>query len=100
MTVWYLYVLECKGGKLYTGITPDIEARYAKHAAGKGAIFTRMNKPVRILGVGVLPNKSMAAKAEAFLKRQPREAKLLWVQTHPWNRAEEYGGSAPIISPV
>lgn len=84
MSAWFLYILECKGGRLYTGISPDVEARFAKHLAGKGAMFTRLNKPLRILGVGRFENKSEAAKAEIYLKKQPREIKIAWVRSHPW----------------
>jgi len=37
MKTWYLYLLECADGSIYTGITVDVEARYAAHSAGKGA---------------------------------------------------------------
>src|SRR5690606_34591935 len=46
---WYLYILECAGGRLYTGITVDVEARYRAHAQGRGAKFTRSFPPSRIL---------------------------------------------------
>ena len=76
MEKWFLYVLECERGVLYTGISPDVEKRFALHASGKGAIFTRINKPVRILGVQEFPDRSSATKAEAALKKLPKEAKL------------------------
>lgn len=44
--VWYLYILECKDGSLYTGITDDIQRRLAQHEAGKGAKYTRGRGPL------------------------------------------------------
>lgn len=79
---WYLYVIECDDGRLYTGISNDVEKRFKKHASGKGAIFTRMNRPVRILAKQKYPNKRFAAKAEAQLKKFDRATKLAWVDYH------------------
>ena len=39
MKPWYLYILECEGGRLYVGVTVDVEARFAAHTAGRGAKF-------------------------------------------------------------
>ena len=49
VSVWYVYLIECRGGRLYTGITPDLAARFEAHRAGKGALFTRLNPPERML---------------------------------------------------
>lgn len=80
--VWFVYVLECMGDRLYTGITNNIEKRFQKHASGKGAMFTRLNKPVRVLAWNAYKNKSEAAKIESQLKRVPRSSKLNWVKCH------------------
>lgn len=84
---WYVYVLECAGGKLYTGITNDPARRYAKHASGKGAIYTRLNPPVRMLACQACAGRSEAAKAEYRLKQLSRARKLEWVNAHAGNRA-------------
>lgn len=75
--VWYLYLIECADGSLYTGITTDVERRYAEHVAGKGARYTRMKKPVRLVGFKVCGEKSMALKAEFTLKGVPAKEKPL-----------------------
>ena len=67
--VWWLYLLECKGGSIYTGITTDVAARYAKHLGGKGAKYTRANPPVRILRTVQCADHSAALKAEHATKR-------------------------------
>ena len=46
---WFVYMLECAGGRIYTGVSPDLAVRYAKHRAGAGAAFTRSFPPRRIL---------------------------------------------------
>lgn len=48
-TPWFLYLIECVGGSVYTGIAVDVAARYATHVKGKGARYTRANSPVRLL---------------------------------------------------
>jgi putative endonuclease len=74
--VWYLYLLECRNGALYAGITTDLEARYAKHASGKGAKYTRANPPLRLIGSKAFADRSSAAKAEYALKQLPRDEKV------------------------
>ncbi len=47
---WFLYLIECADGALYTGIALDPAARYAQHQMGKGAKYTRANPPLRLIG--------------------------------------------------
>jgi len=68
-TPWYLYLLECEGNSIYTGITTDVQRRYAQHLAGIGAKYTRSRKPTRLLGWLRYDNKSEALKAELATKR-------------------------------
>lgn len=77
---WWLYLLACEDGRTYAGIAIDVDARFKAHAAGKGAKFTRANRPVRVLGAQAFPNRSDALKAEAALKKLSREEKLAWAQ--------------------
>jgi putative endonuclease len=81
---WQLYLLECHGGKLYAGISPDPVARFALHCAGRGAKFTRANPPLRILAVQTCASRSAALVAEHGLKKLRRPAKLLWARQHAW----------------
>lgn len=71
VSIWYLYLIECEDGSLYTGITTDVERRYAQHVAGKGARYTRMKKPVRLVGFRECGSKSEALRAELALKKKP-----------------------------
>ena len=75
---WWLYVLECQGGVLYTGIAKDVDTRFEAHLKGNGAMFTRLNRPVRILGRVLLATKGQALRAEFALKQLSRPAKLQW----------------------
>ncbi|WP_062788788.1 GIY-YIG nuclease family protein [Aquitalea pelogenes] len=72
---WHLYVLECRDGALYTGISNDVARRYAAHLAGKGARYTRLNPPQRIALVYPFADKSQALKAEYAFKRLSAAAK-------------------------
>jgi putative endonuclease len=75
---WWLYVLECHSGVLYTGIAKDVKARFAAHLSGKGAKFTRANRPVAILAKASLPTRGQALRAEYALKQLKRADKLRW----------------------
>ena len=78
---WWLYLIECQGGSLYTGITNDVEARYAAHCAGKGARYTRMYPPVCLLGAEPYANRSEASKAEHAMKKRSAADKRAWAAT-------------------
>ncbi len=75
---WWLYVLECQGGVFYTGIAKDVEARFKAHVQGAGAMFTRLNRPVRILSKAPVATKGEALRAEYALKHLSRAEKLEW----------------------
>ncbi|SCU76218.1 conserved hypothetical protein [Cupriavidus necator] len=68
-SAWYLYLLECTGDSIYTGITTDVARRFAEHLSGKGAKYTRSRKPIRVLGQLRFETKSEALKAEIEIKR-------------------------------
>lgn len=73
---WFVYILECVDGTLYTGITNNIQKRVLKHNSGKGAKYTRARLPVSLLGFTTCENKSEAAKEEYRIKRMKRTKKL------------------------
>jgi len=79
-TAWWLYVLECRGGVLYTGIAKDVDARFAAHVKGTGASFTRMNKPIRIVARVAIATRGEALSAEYALKQMPHAEKLKWCE--------------------
>ena len=75
---WWLYVLECRGGILYTGIARDVDSRFDAHVKGTGAKFTRLNQPVRVLARVSIATRSEALRAEYALKQMTRAEKLRW----------------------
>lgn len=76
---WFLYVIECRDGSLYTGIAIDPEARYAAHCAGKGARYTRSHPPRKLLVSLVFPDRSSASKEEYRVKQMSAEDKRRFV---------------------
>lgn len=74
--MYYVYVLECKDGSLYTGITTDVARRFEEHKRGKASAYTRSHGAKRILYVEKKRNRSSALKREAAIKSWPREKKL------------------------
>ncbi|WP_188381744.1 GIY-YIG nuclease family protein [Oxalicibacterium faecigallinarum] len=66
---WYLYMLECHDGSIYTGIAVDVQARFARHQNGKGARYTRSHPPRRLLAVVAYPDRAAASRAEYTMKR-------------------------------
>ena len=73
---WKLYILQCCDGSLYTGITTDVEKRFAVHNSGKGAKYTRGRRPLQLVYKEECANHSTALKRELEIKKLTREEKL------------------------
>lgn len=73
---YWVYILRCADGTLYTGITNDIDRRVAVHNSGKGAKYTRSRTPVEVLYRENCADKSAALQREREIKRMTRAAKL------------------------
>ena len=78
---WYLYLIECTDGSIYTGIAVDVAARYAAHLSGRGARYTRSHPPLRLLGAEIHPDRSSASKAEWRIKRLSATEKRQFAST-------------------
>lgn len=72
----FVYILECKGGRLYTGVAKNVYWRINKHVQGKGAKFTRAFPPVRLRRIEGYANSKEAYAREAQIKRMSRLDKL------------------------
>ena len=72
---WYVYMLLCGDGTLYTGITDDVEHRLAAHRAGKGAKYTRGRGPLELAYTEEVPDKPAALRRELQIKRMTRPQK-------------------------
>lgn len=75
---WYVYILRCNDGSLYTGITVDLEKRLTEHNAGdkNGARYTRSRRPVWLVYSEKVDSRSAAALREYRLKKLPVKDKL------------------------
>ena len=73
---WWVYILRCADGTLYTGSTNDLDRRLAAHNAGRGAKYTRARRPVALVYREEAADKSAALQREAALKKLARAAKL------------------------
>ena len=74
--MWFVYILKCKNGDLYTGITNNLQRRFKEHASGKGGHFTKSFIAEEILFSEEHPDKPSALKREANIKRWARKKKL------------------------
>ena len=75
---WFLYIIQTKKKRLYTGITTDVERRFEEHKSGspKGAKFFRSDKPHQIVRTEEMKDRSEASKREAKIKAMTRAEKL------------------------
>ena len=72
---YFVYILRCADGTLYTGITNDIKARLSAHNSGKGAKYTRGRLPVELVYTEPCPDKSAALRRELQIKAMKTSAK-------------------------
>jgi len=72
---WYVYILRCADGSLYTGIARDVEARLALHTAGRGARYTRGRGPLSLVHVEAAATHGAALRREAAIRRLGRRGK-------------------------
>jgi putative endonuclease len=72
---WLVYLLECRDGTYYCGITNDLKKRLKDHWTGKGAKYTKARRPLSLIGTIPVPDKVIAAKVEYFIKQQARPSK-------------------------
>ncbi|MES2200990.1 MAG: GIY-YIG nuclease family protein [candidate division FCPU426 bacterium] len=75
---WWVYVLECEDGSLYTGISVDPGRRFEQHRKGKGAAYTRSHKPVRMLSKEKMAGHAEALRRELQVKRRAKNEKLAY----------------------
>lgn len=74
--MWFVYILLCADGSLYTGISNNPQQRFLDHKNGKGGRYTRLRKPLKMLYIEKLPSKSSALKRELQIKGWSREKKI------------------------
>ena len=79
--MYFVYLLECKDGSLYTGITTNVERRFKEHKEGKGGAYTKAKKVRKILYTEEHKDRSSALKRESKIKRYTRKEKLNLITT-------------------
>jgi len=77
--IGYVYIVRCRDGLYYTGISNDVDERVRKHNAGKCAVLTSGRRPVTVVYVENHPDKSSARKREVQIKNWRREKKQLLI---------------------
>lgn len=78
-STWYLYMLRCRDGSLYTGITTDVEKRLEAHRSGKGAKYTRGRGPLELVYSENCGSHSAALKRELEVKALTRDKKQQYI---------------------
>ena len=79
---YYLYILQCTNGSLYTGITNNLERRFNEHFSGKGCKYTIANPAIEVRYTEEFKTRSEAAKREAQIKGWTRTKKLALINGH------------------
>ena len=78
--MWFVYILRCSDGSLYTGVTTNLSRRVNEHNnSNKGAKYTRTRQPVQLVWSAECGSRSEAMKREASIKKLDRPKKLLLV---------------------
>jgi putative endonuclease len=72
---WYVYMVRCRDGSLYTGIATDIGRRFAEHQSGKGAKYLRGRSPLKLAFKAKVGKRSLALRIERSIKRLPKSEK-------------------------
>ena len=81
MPDWYLYMVRCRDGSLYTGIATDVDNRLADHRANKGAKYLRGKGPLKLVFKKRIGEKGRALKIEQQVKNLPRHKKESLIKT-------------------
>lgn len=82
-----MYLLLCRSGRVYTGVTPVLDHRMKAHKTGRGALYTKMDPPVRLLAAKPFPSKGAALRIERQVKgvgaAHKKRLAEIWSEQHP-----------------
>ena len=92
--MWYVYIIKCRDGTFYTGITTDVERRIGDHNMGKGAKYTRGRGPVRLIYQCGMKSRAEASKEEYRIKQLSKTEKALLLGSS----AKNQNSNKPTIS--
>jgi len=76
VSIWHVYIVRCRTGELYTGVTVDLDRRIRQHNEGVAAKYTRSRRPVTLVYHEVCRGRSAALKREDQVKRMGRPEKV------------------------
>jgi putative endonuclease len=79
-SAWLLYILKCRDGTLYTGITTDLPRRVRQHNDGRASRYTRSRLPAKLIFSEPCRNRSQALKREYAMKRLSRKEKKAYIR--------------------
>lgn len=86
-----MYLLLCRSGRIYTGVTPGLDHRLTAHKTGRGALFTKMDPPIRLLAAKPFPSKGAALQIERQVKgvgaAHKKRLAEIWSEQHPVDQA-------------
>jgi len=82
---YYVYIVLCRDKTFYTGTSNNVKKRIATHNAGKGAKYTSVRRPVKLMYTEELENKSAALKREIAIKKLSRQQKEALLKSHGIN---------------
>jgi predicted GIY-YIG superfamily endonuclease len=77
---WFVYIVRCCDGTLYTGITKNVTRRFQQHNAGTASRYTRSRRPVRLVYQEARPSQGSALKREAAIKALTRREKMAMIR--------------------
>ena len=100
MEAYYVYILRCRGGSLYTGITNDVAHRMAAHLSGKGAKYTRAHPPEAVAALWRCEDKTTAARLEYAVKAKLTRAQKLELVAAPERVGEWFPALTGEYTPV
>ena len=78
---WYVYMVKCRNGSLYTGIATDVERRFAEHQANKGAKYLRGRGPLKLVFKRRVGERGQALQIERMIKKLPKRKKEDLIQS-------------------
>ena len=89
METYWVYILRCSDGSLYTGCTSDLTRRLRAHLSGKASKYTRSRLPVTLVHAERATDRGNALRREAQIKALPRSEKLLLCRTHEVKKEQD-----------
>lgn len=75
-TPWFVYMLRCSNGCLYTGITTDVQKRLKVHNSGNGSAYVRAHRPAKLVAFTAVESRSAASRLEYCVKSLSRVKKI------------------------